>query len=134
MGAAKALYDRDYAIFTDRIYNIKKGFITNLTQVDDLNKFCKNCGRRGMIGDPRCVMCKPNPVELKLFMALIQFRGQPDIEMTILHKTQQEAQLKVIDILEQDGYKMGDTLNLVVREIDGPFDVGFVISRNRIRR
>jgi len=75
----------------------------------------------------------PTSVELKLFMALIQFRGQPDIEMTILHVTQQKAQLEVIDILEQDGYKMGDTINLVVREIDGPFRAGFVISRNRIR-
>lgn len=109
----------------------KVGFISNFTSP---NTHCKKCDRRVMTGNDFCIMCIIPPVELKLFLALIQFRSQHDIEMTILHTDQQTAQLEVIDILEQDGYKMGDTLNLVVKEIDGPFQAGFVISRNRIQR
>lgn len=142
MGAAKALYEMDTAIFNDKlenfrvhfkkIYNFKKGFISSLTDPGP-NIHCKKCGRRVMVGDDLCALCATPSVDLKLFMAIIQFRGQPEIEMTILHVDQQKAQLKVIDILEQDGYKMSDTINLVVNEIHGPFNVGFVISRNHIR-
>lgn len=78
------------------------------------------------------------PTELKLFLALVSFDGPddgpiPNIEMTILHTTQANAQIEVLEILEQDGYKI-DGINIVVIEIDGPFKAGFVISRNRIFR
>ena len=109
------------------------GSIDNI-DYSNFKKIFTNFSKHQSVG----VVTGLTPMELKLFLALVSFNGPddgpiPNIEMTILHTTQANAQIEVLEILEQDGYRL-DGINIVVREIDGPFKAGFVISRNRVRK
>ena len=116
-------------------------FIANLTP--NLNTDCVKCGGLVRVGQYVCEACAMPGAELKVYLALISWDGgfappripsktnPPNIEMTILALTMMSAGDKVREILGDDGYAVDDVNFLLhLREIEGPFKAGFVISRN----
>lgn len=76
---------------------------------------------------------KKSDIKLKLFQALISFNGPddgpiPNIEITLLDTNERAAGWTVTNILEKDGYDITE-MELHIKEIKGPFEAGYVISR-----
>lgn len=100
--------------------------------IDEMLDACdKINGARNLLNQTKIVPQQPD--DLKVYLATISWVGQPTkIKMTILGLTQMTAGDKVREILADDGYDTDDVnFRLFLKEIEGPFKAGFVISRNR---
>lgn len=71
----------------------------------------------------------PKPeVRLKLFQALTTM-GETKIEMNLLDTDATKAAVTVRRILEEEGWADVDKILLHIKEIEGPFEAGNVLSR-----
>ena len=110
--------------------------------IDEMLEACDAITDARQLLNKTKVKMVPKSPDLKVYLALISWDGPvppripsktnpPNIEMTILAITKQSAEDKVREILGDDGYAVDDVNFLLhLREIEGPFKAGFVISRN----